>query len=232
MLLTMIRGSQAVLTRPSVVTFEAHEQRKLGWALLYVLLGATVTAVLGWLTFLIQRPFLEQQAATVAAYFADLEARLGTELPFEIFLTPRSPGIPVVSNLTNTMAGFMVYLVVVYGLGRLLGGSGKFGELAYDIALFWVPIAIAGAVVNLFSFGLFSCLTAPLAMVVSFFGLYLTYLGVQSGLNLSPRRAMVVVLIPMLFYLSLFCLVIGVFVALVGLDVNAFAPGSFAGVPA
>lgn len=133
---------------------------------------------------------------------------------------PWEPGIPVLGNLLNTMIGFLVYLVVVYLLGRLLGGDGKFGELAYDIALFWTPVAIVGAVVNLFSFGWFSCLTAPLAIFVTFYGLYLTYLGVQSGLNLPPRRALVVVLIPALFYLSLFCLLIAAFVALTGLQVS------------
>ncbi|MCX7790949.1 MAG: YIP1 family protein [Chloroflexaceae bacterium] len=220
MLMTMIRGSRAVLLRPSVATFEAHEQRRLGWALLYVLIGATITAILGWLTFLIQRPFLERQAATVAAYFAGLEARLGRDLPYETLLRPWEPGIPVLGNLLHTMIGFLLYLVIVYLLGRLLGGDGKFGELAYDIALFWAPVAIVGAVVNLFSFGWFSCLTAPLAIFVTFYGLYLTYLGVQSGLNLPPRRALVVVLIPALFYLSLFCLLIAAFVALTGLQVS------------
>jgi hypothetical protein len=221
MLMTMIRGSRAVLLRPDVATFEAHEQRKLGWALLYVLIGATITAALQWLTFLVQQPFLERQAATVTAYFTDLEARLGRDLPFELLLAPRSAGIPVLTSLLNTMVGFLAYLVLVYLLGRLLGGSGKFGELAYDVALFWVPVALVGAVVNLFSIGWFSCLTAPLAIFVTSYGLYLTFLGVQSGLNLSPRRALVVILVPTLFYLSLFCVLISVFVALAGLHVNS-----------
>lgn len=220
MLKTMIRGSRAVLLQPSVASFEAQEQRKLGWALLYVLIGATLTAALGWLTFLIQQPFREQQAAALAAYFADLEARIGGRLPYELLLTPRDPGIPVLTNLLNTMLGFLLYLGFVYLLGRLLGGSGKLGELAYDIALFWVPVALVGAAVNLFSFGWFSCLTAPLAVFVTCYGLYLTYLGVQSGMNLPPRRAMVVVLIPLLFYLSLFCLLFAVFAAVAGLDVS------------
>lgn len=220
MLIEMIRGSRAVLLRPSVVTFETHERRRLGWALLYVLLGATITSALGWLTFLVQRPLLEQQTATVVTYFTGLEARLGRDLPYEVFLAPRSSGIPVLTSLISTMVGFLIYLGVVYALGRLLGGSGRFGELAYDIALFWVPIALAGSLVNLFSISWFSCLTAPLAVWVTAFGLYLTYLGVQSGLNLPPRRALVVVLIPTLFYLSLFCLALAAFVALVGLQAS------------
>ncbi|MGQ9928265.1 MAG: YIP1 family protein [Chloroflexaceae bacterium] len=157
---------------------------------------------------------------------ADLEARLGRDLPFEVFLAARSPGIPVLGSLMNTMVGFLIYLGVVYLLGRLLGGKGHLGELAYDIALFWMPIAIAGALINLFSIGWFSCLTAPLAIGVTGLGFYLTYLSVQAGMNLPPRRALVVVIIPALVPLLLFCLVIAIFIALAGLEVSAFAPGA------
>lgn len=226
MLIEMLRSSRAVLLQPSVATFEAHEQRELGWALLYVLIGAAITAVLGWVTFFVQQPFLARQRATLEAYFADLEARLGRDLPFEVFLAARSPGIPVLGSLMNTMVGFLIYLGVVYLLGRLLGGKGRLGELAYDIALFWMPIAIAGALINLFSIGWFSCLTAPLAIGVTGLGFYLTYLSVQAGMNLPPRRALVVVIIPALVPLLLFCLVIAIFIALAGLEVSAFAPGA------
>jgi hypothetical protein len=220
MLMTMIRSSQAVLVRPSVANFEANERRQFGWALLYVVLGATITASLGWLAFQIQRPFIEEQNQALAAWLANLERQVGRPLPLANLFTPSNPGIPVVSNVLGTMVGFLTYLTIVFLIGRLLGGSGRFAELAYDLALFWVPVSVASALVNIFSFGLFSCLTAPLAIVVTSYGLYLTYLSVQAGMNLPPRRALILVLIPALLYVLVICVLIAVVVAAAGLEVR------------
>lgn len=205
MLHAMLRGSWAVVTRPAVANFEEHERDALGWALLYVTLGATITATLGWLAFLVQRPFLERQYAMLFAELAKIEAATGQDLAFEQFFTPSTPGLPVVSNVLGTLVGFMTYLGIVYLLGRSLGGTGRFGELAYDLALFWVPVSVASAVVNALSIGFFSCLTAPVAIFVTLYGLYLTYLSVQSGMNLPARRAVTLVLLPALLWLLAFC---------------------------
>ncbi len=220
MLMTMIRSSQAVVIQPSVANFEAHERRKLWWALLYVALGATITATIGWLTFQFQRPFIEQQNEVVAAWLANLERQVGQPLPLLDLFTPDDAGIPVVSNVLGTLLGFLTYLTLVFLLGRLLGGSGRFAELAYDLALFWVPVSVASALINVFSFGLFSCLTAPLAIFVTFYGLYLTYLSVQAGMNLPPRRALILVFIPAALYFLVMCAVIVVIIAAAGLEVQ------------
>lgn len=205
MLNTMLNSSRVVVTRPTVASFEAHERDALGWALLYVTLGATITAALGWLAHLIQRPFLERQYAVLFAELAKIEAATGQDLAFEQLFAPRNPGIPIVSNVLLTLIGFLTYLAIVFLLGRALGGSGRLGELAYNLALFWVPVSVASAIVNAFSIGFFSCLTAPVAIFVTFYGLYLTYLSVQSGMNLPARKALTLVLIPALLWLLALC---------------------------
>ena len=43
----MINGSIAVLTRPSVATFEEHEKDNLGWALIYSVIAGVINAILG-----------------------------------------------------------------------------------------------------------------------------------------------------------------------------------------
>ncbi len=216
MLTTMLRSSWAVIARPSVANFEEHERNQFGWALLYVTLGATVTALLGGLAFLIQRPFLERQYADLFAEFVRIEVSLGQDLPYERIFLPADAGNPILTNVLNTLFGFLVYLLIVFLLGKALGGSGKLGELAYDIALFWVPISVAAALVNVFSLGLFACFTAPLAILITFYGFYLTYLSVQSGLNLSARKALTLVLIPALLWLLAICSLIAILIALAG----------------
>jgi hypothetical protein len=216
MLQAMLNSSRVVVTRPAVASFEAHERDALGWALLYVTLGATITAAIGWLAHLIQAPFLERQYALLFAELAKIEAATGQDLAFEQLFTPRNPGIPIVSNVLITLVGFLTYLGIVFLLGRALGGSGRLGELAYDLALFWVPVSVVSAVVNAFSIGFFSCLTAPVAVFVTFYGLYLTYLSVQSGMNLSPRKALTLVLIPALLWLLALCSLALIIVAFAG----------------
>ncbi|WP_129670500.1 YIP1 family protein [Candidatus Chloroploca sp. Khr17] len=205
MLNTMLRGSWAVVVRPAVANFEEHERNAFGWALLYVMFGATITATLGWLAFLVQRPFLERQYATLFAELAKIEALTGQDLAFEQLFAPADPGIPIVSNILVTLIGFLTYLGIVFLLGRALGGTGRLGELAYDLALFWVPVSVVSALINVFSIGFFSCLTAPVAVGVTYYGLYLTYLSVQAGMNLSARKALTLVLIPALLWLVAFC---------------------------
>lgn len=216
MLTTLLRGSWAVISRPAVANFEEHERNDLGWALLYVALGASVTAALGWVAHLVQAPFLERQYAVLFAELAKFEARTGLDLAFEQVLTPSNPGIPIISNVLSTMVGFLTYLGIVYLIGRALGGTGRLGELAYDLALFWVPVSVVSAVINAFSIGFFSCLTAPVAVGVTCYGLYLTYLSVQSGMNLPERKALTLVLIPALLWLTTFCGLVLVILAFAG----------------
>lgn len=216
MLQAMLRGSWVVVSRPAVASFEEHERNAFGWALLYVTLGATITAAVGWLAYLIQRPFLERQYAVLFAELAKIEAATGQDLAFEQLFTPATPGIPIISNVLITLIGFLTYLLIVFLLGRALGGSGRLGELAYDLALFWVPVSVVSAVVNAFSIGFFSCLTAPVAIVVTCYGFYLTYLSVQSGMNLPARKAAILVLTPALLWLLALCSLALIIVAFVG----------------
>jgi hypothetical protein len=212
----MLRGSLAVVVRPAVATFEEHERSALGWALLYVTLGAMITAAIGWLALIVQAPFLDRQYAVLFAELARFEARTGQSLAFEQIFAPRDPGIPILSNVLLTLVGFLTYLLIVFLLGRALGGSGSLGELAYDLALFWVPVSVVSALVNAFSIGFISCLTAPVAIVVTAYGLYLTYLSVQSGMNLPARKAGILVLIPALLWLLALCSLVLVVLAFAG----------------
>lgn len=216
MLKTMLRGSLAVVSQPSLATFGEHERRTLGWALLYVALGATITAAIGWLAHLVQQPFREREYALLFAELARFEAASGQDLAFERLFAPSSPGVPIISNTLLTLLGFLTYLGLVFVLGRGLGGTGTLGELAYNLALFWVPVSVVAALVNTVSIGFFSCLTAPVALVVTGYGFYLTYLGVQSGLNLPARKARIVVLVPALLWLLSVCALILSVLALAG----------------
>ncbi|NCC36387.1 MAG: hypothetical protein EOM24_30900, partial [Chloroflexia bacterium] len=148
MLMTMLRSSVAILLRPSVTTFEAHERNSLRWALAYVSIGALLTALLGVASFYLHRPFREAQLEAIASESANFGQAIGRDLSIAEFFFPAETHTSLLSNALGTLIGFMTYLTIVFLLGKALGGSGTYGELAYDVALFWVPISVVSATLN------------------------------------------------------------------------------------
>lgn len=162
----MINGSIAVLTRPSASTFEEYEQNNLGWALIYSLIASVINAVITWIGSLL---FLQQMPG------------------FE-------PGTvttgPILLGLIATVIGLLLYWGIVYLLGRAFGGSGEFGELAYCFALFSAPLAVIGTMASIIPW-----VGGVVALAVWIYSLYLTYLAIQSGMNLPANKALYVILI-------------------------------------
>ncbi len=173
MLQTMFNASIAVLTRPSASTFEEYEQDNLQWAIIYVAIGAVITGILGAIGFAID-PSLQEEL------FGDTQPSLMGS---------------VLGNVIAALIGFFIFLGIVYLLGRAFGGSGKFGELAFDISLYWVPIAILVGLLNVISIGPLTLLVLPVSLALFGYNIYLTYLGIQSGMDLPANKALYVVLI-------------------------------------
>lgn len=213
MLRVMVMASNDVLRHPAVATFEAYKRNTMTWATMYVALGAAITAVLGAVAYVVQRPFLEGQFAELSQQMGRIQSATGQSGLIEAFVVPQDPTSAILGNLIGTLVGFFLYLGVVYALGWLLGGRGAFGELAYDLSLFWVPLSIAGALVNIFAIEILACVTVPVSLGLGLYQLYLTFLGIRSGMNLSGGRALVVILIPVLLLLLFVCGLVAIIVA-------------------
>lgn len=184
----MISASRAVLLRPAVATFEEHEQNNLQWATIYVAIGAVITAILGMIAFTIQRPYIEQQ-------LREAEQQFGGQLPLASAMAEQSLLGATINNLLSTLLGFFIFLGLVYLLGRAFGGTGNFGELAYDISLFWAPLMVLNALISVVAIGPVMYVTGLVSLAVLVYNLYLTYLGIQSGMNLPSNKALYVILI-------------------------------------
>jgi hypothetical protein len=77
-----------------------------------------------------------------------------------------------------------------------------------------VPLSIAAALVNIFTIGMLACVTVPVRLGLWLYQLYLTFLGIRSGMNLPAGRALAVILIPvLLLLLLLFCGLVTIIVA-------------------
>jgi hypothetical protein len=155
----MINGSIAVLTKPSVATFEEHEKDNLTWALIYSVIAGVINAVL-----------------------AAIGAQIGG--------TGASIGGAIVGGIVFTVIGLFISWGITFGLGRAFGGTGSFGELAWDFALFSAPLTVASAVLGLIPF-----IGGIAAIALLIYNFYLSYLAIQSGMNLPSQKALYVILI-------------------------------------
>ncbi len=198
----MLNASRAVLLHPSVATFEEYERDDLGGALIYTLIAAVAAAILRAIGGLLQRAALEQQ-------MANFERQLGN-----------SPALPLVRSLIGgggvvftlvftlfaAFIGFFIGVGIIYLLGRAFGGTGTFGEMAYNIALYSAPITVLSSLL-----GIIPILGGLVALLLGFYQIYLNWLSIQAGMNLPGSKALWVILIPILVVLLLCC---GVFVLL------------------
>lgn len=209
----MLNASRAILLHPSVATFEEHERNDLTWATIYITIGTVISAILGAISFVLNRPYLEQQRR-------NLEDQLnGQPLPpfANTLMGGQSLAGTLIASLFFTIIAFFIWAGLVYLLGRLFGGTGGFGELAYDIALFWAPIAVLRGLIGVISIGPIAVIGGIIGLVVGLYNIYLSWLSVQSGMNLSPGKAAAVIAIPILVITLGCCAIFGVaLLALVG----------------
>src|SRR6266496_609227 len=202
----MLNASMAVLRRPAVGTFEEYEKNNVRWATIYVAIAAVVSAILGAIAFTIQRPYIEQQ-------LRDAQTQLGGQVDLTGALAGRSIVGAIFSGLLGTLVGFFIFLGLVYLIGRAFGGTGNFGELAFDMSLFWAPLMVVRALISLIAIGPLACLTGLVSFVIAIYNLYLTYLAIQSGMNLPKNKALYVILIIFGIFLAIGLCVFVVFAA-------------------
>lgn len=206
----MINGSIAVLTKPSVSTFEEHERDNLGWALIYSVIAGVINAILAGIG----------AALFPAALPASLEGLEGLEGAAATG-TPSIIGA-VFGAIIFTILGLLIAWGITFALGRAFGGTGTFGELAYDMALFSAPTTVIGSI-----FGLIPILGGIAGLALFFYNLYLTYLAIQAGMNLPSNKALYVILIQFAIGLAIFaCIFIfffAIFAAVLG-GSGGFAP--------
>lgn len=180
----MINGTVAVITKPSVSTFEEHEQDNLGWALIYYAIAAVLNAIINVATFPLQQAEFQRQ-------LEQLEELGDTGIPLEgLAMTQPSLVGGIVSGLVGTLIGLLIYIGIVYLLGRAFGGTGSFGELAYDFALFGAPISVVALLLNYVPF-----IGWIAGLALGIYNIYLTYLAIQAGMNLPGNKALYVMLI-------------------------------------
>lgn len=165
----MVNGSIAVLIHPSVTTFEAYERDDLRRGVAYAAGGAVLSAGIGAIGVAIRLMIGAFGLAGRPSVAAAVSSAIGIGLLL-----------------------YLVYLGIVFLIGRQFGGSGPLGALAYSISLFYTPLVAGNSVVGLLVAA--APALSPLAWLLSLaaFGytLYLTYLAIQAGMRVRRERAL------------------------------------------
>lgn len=205
----MINGSIAVLTRPSVSTFEEYEKNNLGWALIYSVTAGVINAIIGAI-----RSVLFPMVLT-----PEMQAQLEAS-GIDPATAAAQPGlfVSIGGAIVATVVGLLIAWGITYLLGRAFGGTGEFGELAYDMAFFGAPLTVIGSVL-----GLIPILGGIAAIGLAIYNLYLTYLAIQAGMNLPGNKALYIILIQFAFFLAIGLCIFLFFAAIIGAS-GGFAP--------
>jgi hypothetical protein len=207
----MLNASRAILLRPSVATFEEYERNDLTWALIYTAIAAVATAILSAIGFVIRGPANEAALQQFQDQFGG-----GGQLPPGVAALAGGGSLTagIIAALFGAIIGFFIWTGIIYLLGRAFGGTGAFGELAYDVALFSAPLTVLNGLVSVISIGPLACLTVIVTIALGIYNLYLSWLSIQAGMNLPGNKALWVILIPFLVIVLLCC---GLFALLAGL---------------
>lgn len=204
MIQEMVNGSIAVLTRPSVQSFERHERDNLVWALIYAVIASVINGILAAITAPLRVGELRAQLETQGVPPDAIEAAIAQQ---------GNPIIAIFTGIFGTIIGSLIIWGFIYLLGRAFGGTGSFGELAWNISLFSSPLAVAQSIVSVIPL-----VGDILLLGLSIYGVYLTYLAIQSGMNLSSQKALYIAIILLVITLLFLCVTVGlaVIVGLIG----------------
>lgn len=164
----MLNESIAVLTKPSIETFEEVEKNGTKQdAMQYVFVAAGIAAVAGAL--------LQWVIALLgdASLISIIGALIGG------FVTP--------------VAGFYIFAYLVHLIGKQQGGTGTEDEVFYTIALYTAPLLAINGVVSSIPF--LNCLALPLLLLVLLYQIYLTYLAVRASMNIESTPAIITIVV-------------------------------------
>jgi enoyl-CoA hydratase/carnithine racemase len=107
------------------------------------------------------------------------------------------------------VAGFYIFVFLVYFIGKQQGGTGTQDEVFYTMALFVAPIqAVTGAVSAI---PLIGCLALPATLALGIYQIYLGYLGARSSMNLDQNKAIITLVLAFIAQLFIGFIIAAIF---------------------
>ncbi|WP_298405638.1 Yip1 family protein [uncultured Chloroflexus sp.] len=110
----------------------------------------------------------------------------------------------ILSAVLSTIIGSLIGWGIIYLLGRAFGGTGSFGELAWGLSLFSSPLAVGQGIATVIPF-----IGGIISLALTLYGVYLTYLAIQSGMNLPAQKALYIAIILAVIGILIVCATVG-----------------------
>ena len=194
----LLQNSLAVLRRPTVKTFQEVNVDNWKWAFLYLAIGTVLAALIAMVTNILQAPVREQQRL-------ELMQRFGSSSFTSLLNNMQNPLFTVVTGILGFFFVALLWMLLPYWLGRAFGGSKSFGNFAYNNSLFITPLTILDSLLALVLSGLAGGLFLFLSLSLDALRFYLVYVNIQATLGLSKGKSALVIFIPILLAVILFC---------------------------
>lgn len=198
-----------VVTRPGEPVFEEERARpyaNLTTALIWVSVIAVITGLISWVGSRIAVRQLQSMGG--------LEGILGQMgLPAET-LEQLPDGMPFIGSVVGvgglimsilfTIIGFLLLTGVLQLSARLFGGTGNYSKYAFLLAAIFVPLGLASSLV-----GLVPLLGGCVSAIIWIYQLVLAHFAARVEHKLSPGKAVMAVLLPLIVLIGgLICVVV------------------------
>lgn len=197
-----------VLTKPGERIFEREQSKAeatLTTALLWIVIAAVVAALLGFVRGLL---FASQVQGIQRLIQSDMPPQMANQFS-QLMSSGLFAGMMGGGSLLSiiiTPLFFVIGVGILHFVATLLGGRGDFGQYAYLNATFQAPLSIVSALL-----AFVPVLGGCLSPLVTVYTIVLAYFATKVNYNLTSGKAIVVVLIPLIFLLLLVgCFVLGI----------------------
>lgn len=198
---TTIQTWSNILVHPGEAAFNEERdqpQATLSTALIWMVVAAIASGVLGWLQL---RLFVSRGEMSELLDQMNLPPEMAAEM--DAIFSGEAFGVLAGSSgliaIILTPIFFLIGTGILHWIALLLGGSGQFGRFAYLMAAIQAPIAILNAVA-----GFIPVLGGCLSLAMNIYSIVLTFFALKTEHILSDGRAIGALLVPLALLLFLF----------------------------
>ena len=213
----MVQTWIRVVSGPNEATF-AQEQNSsnanLQTALIWVVLAAVVTSILGFIQSLLFASSAQGMLGMLGGMDLPPESQAMIDAMVQGGLFAGMSGAGALMGIIVTPILFLIAVGIVHLIATVFGGRGDFGRYAYLSAAISAPISIVNGFL-----AFIPVLGGCVALLISIYSIVLNYFAVKVAYSLSSGRAIAVILVPLIVVLGLvFCVGFFFAAALAGLN--------------
>lgn len=205
----MIQTWIAVLTKPGEEIFEQEQnspQANITTALIWVVIAAVVTAVLGFVQSLLFTPSAQQMMDLFDQMDLPPESAAMMEQMFTGGMLAGLSGAGAFLGIILTPLFFLIGTGIIHLIANVLRGQGDFGRFAYLSAAIQSPISIVTAFL-----GFVPVVGGCVVFLLNIYSLVLYYFAIKVAYRLTSGRAITVILIPVIaVFLIAACIAVAV----------------------